>query len=247
MSDAPWCIRANGLGKYFARRTGQLTAFSVLRRAVRSHGDDGSVLHALEGITFDVRLRELVGLIGDNGAGKTTLLKTIAGIYRPTRGEVVVRGELGLLSGLGVGMVGDLTVRDNIYLYGSICRLSRERIDALFDDIVAWAELTDFVRAPLRTLSTGMKSRLAFAVVVHIDADVLLIDEALSAGDQRFKQKCDAHLETLRDGDTAALISTHDLTFVERHCRRTLWLRRGVMQAFGPTSEVVAEYQRNGR
>jgi ABC-type polysaccharide/polyol phosphate transport system ATPase subunit len=242
MSEQAGSVQVRGLWKDFTLQRGQLTAFHLIRRSVR-RSDTQPVLHALQNINLDVRPGELVGFVGDNGAGKTTLLKSIAGIYTPTRGQVTVRGQVGLLSGLGVGMVGDLPVCDNIHLYGSICRLSRSRLDALFDEILDWAELRDFVYEPVRNLSAGMRTRLAFAVAMRTETQVLLIDEVLSAGDQRFRQKCQAYFESLRQGDKAVLIATHDLDFVERNCQKTLWLRSGQQVGFGPTAEIVTRYR----
>jgi len=244
MSERLLRLRTRALGKDFPLRDGRDTAMRVLHRLATPSDDGPGRINALVDVNFEVRAGEMVGVVGNNGAGKTTLLKLIAGIYRPSRGEIERRGELALLSGLGVGMVRDLTVRENVYLYGAICRVHRIRIGTIFDEIIAWAELGDFVSAPLRTLSTGMISRLAFSIARHIQAPILLFDEAMSAGDERFRHRCEAHFAALRGGDTSMLMTTHSLDLVERFCERTLWLRSGEQVAFGDTKEVLSAYRR---
>ncbi len=241
------CVRVSLVGKYFPRAAAGGSSFSVIRRRLgkTEEADRTEPFKALDKISFDVDMGEMVGLVGHNGAGKTTLLKVIAGLYKPTHGEVFVRGRLGLLSGLGVGMVTDLSVRDNIYLYASICRISRTRVSELFTEILEWSELADFVQEPFRNLSAGMKTRLAFAIAIHNEAEVLLIDEALSAGDSSFKQKCNLYFQSLREGPATALVSTHDMAFVEEFCNKTLWLHHGKLVAYGPTTQVLPEFLRN--
>jgi ABC-type polysaccharide/polyol phosphate transport system ATPase subunit len=237
-------LETRGLGKDFPMRDGRDTAARVLRRlAIARDGAPGRI-RALVDVSFEVRAGEMVGVVGNNGAGKTTLLKLIAGIYRPSRGTIERRGALALLSGLGVGMVPDLTVGENVYLYGAICRLHRTRIRDIFDEIIAWAELGDFVSAPLRTLSTGMTARLAFSIARHTDAPILLLDEALTAGDERFRHRCEEHFAACRGRDRAMLMSSHSLELIERFCERTLWLRSGEQMAFGETPAVLAAYRR---
>ncbi len=242
MSERTLRIRTQRLCKNFTRRYGRGSAVNWFRRLVGS-GDGASQLRALEDISFEAHAGEIVGLVGNNGAGKTTLLKVIAGILRESSGEVERRGRLALLSGLGVGMVPDLTVRENTYLYGAICGLHRTRITERFDEIIDWAELSEFVAAPLRNLSTGMSSRLAFSIARHIDTPIILMDEAMSAGDERFRKRCEAHFESRLHGDTAMVMASHSLELVEKFCDRTLWLRYGKQVDFGATADVLREYR----
>jgi ABC-type polysaccharide/polyol phosphate transport system ATPase subunit len=239
MSDRSVILATRGLAKEFAAPGGAATLLRLIR--ARFAGT-AARLRALDDINIDVRAGEIVGVIGDNGAGKSTLLRTIAGLYAPTRGQIDRRGDVALLAGLGVGMVDELSVAENIHLYGAICGLSRRTIKARFDEIVGWAELEGFVTAELRTLSTGMRTRLAFSIAMHIDSALVLIDEAFSAGDQRFREKCDRFFRESKHSRRATVVATHSLDFVRDFCDRTLWLRHGRQAAFGATSEVLAEY-----
>jgi ABC-type polysaccharide/polyol phosphate transport system ATPase subunit len=231
-----------GLVKEFSGGRRQLTLYRLLRSRLGARAASGGVRRVLDGITIDARAGEIVGLVGENGAGKTTLLKTIAGLYTPTRGRIDVRGEVSLLAGLGVGMVDELSVADNVHLYGAICRLTRRAIKDRFDEIIRWAELEGYVDSELRTLSTGMRTRLAFAIAVHIDSDLLLMDEAFSAGDKRFQEKCEMFFRESRRARQAVLLATHNLDFVKAFCERTLWLHKGKQMAFGPTGAVLSRY-----
>ena len=181
--------------------------------------------------------------MGGNGAGKTTLLKTIAGLYRPTSGSVVVHSRVVYLAGLGVGMMRELSVRRNFYLYGTICGLRRERLDAIIGDALDWPELSEYVGARVRTLSQGIKARLAFSVVRHIEADVVLMDEAFAAGDDRFRSKCEDFFREDNRANSAIVVSTHSMPFVSRMCTRAIWLREGQVAMDGEPDAVVSEYQ----
>jgi ABC-type polysaccharide/polyol phosphate transport system ATPase subunit len=240
MSDPYLSVR--GLVKEFPAGGRRPTLYRALRSWLGAAPHRGWTLRALDGIDLDVRGGEMVGLVGDNGAGKTTLLKTVAGLYRPTGGRVEVRGEVALLAGLGVGMIDELSVTENIYLYGAVCGIPRRTITERFADIVAWAELDQFVEAELRTLSRGMQTRLAFAIAMHIGSDLLLMDEAFSTGDARFQDKCDAFFRGARMSGRTALVATHNLEFVREFCGRTVWLHKGRQMAFGATAPVLAEY-----
>lgn len=236
-------LAVRGLGKTFPKGTGRVTAFGILRGLLTRGGAAPERLQALEDVSFEVHDGGVLGIVGGNGAGKTTLLKLLAGLYRPTRGEIELRGERVLVSGLGVGMVPDLTVRENTYLYGAICRLDNRRIDGLFDEIVEWAELGDYVGTPVRNLSSGMRTRLAFSITRHVDANVILLDEAESAGDRRFVHKVERYFEERSREKNAVVMVSHSLDVIRRFCDRTIWLRHGQLVAHGPTDEVVARYE----
>lgn len=239
MSEAAVSMR--GVVKRFPKDRGGSSLFQRVASIVSSPGEAGGRL-ALDGVDLEVRPGELVGLIGDNGAGKTTLLKTIAGLYGPSAGRVERRGRLVYLAGLGVGMMGTLSVRRNYFLYGSICGLRRKTLDELFAPTLEWAGLSGYDLAPVRTLSQGMKARLAFGVTRHIDADILLMDEAFAAGDERFRRKSEAFFEPeARDG-RAMIVSTHSMDFVKKFCSRAIWLREGRIEEDGDPREVVPRY-----
>ncbi len=244
MSDVT--LRTTGLVKVFTPRSNRRTLFRFVRdRLTRRQLLTGRPA-SLDGIDIDARAGEIVGVVGENGAGKTTLLKTISGLYLPTAGRLEVRGEFALIAGLGAGMVDELTVADNVHLYGAICRIPRRTIRARFGDILAWAELDPFVDAELRTLSTGMRTRLAFAIAMHVGSTVVLMDEAFSAGDRHFQEKCDRFFLATKSLPRALVIATHNLELVRSFCDRTLWLHRGRQMAFGPTAEVLPRYEAFG-
>lgn len=235
-----YAIQATGLYKEFSRERDPVRTLTWLRQKFFSKNDGKSRFVALRDVNFSVSAGEKVALIGHNGAGKTTLLKLVAGLYRPTRGQVHTEGRVILLAGLGLGMVDELSVRENVFLYGAIHGLGHRAIADQYDEILEWAELRRFAEARLQTLSSGMRSRLAFATMRHIDADVYLFDEALTAGDKRFRQKCMDFF--MRDTPHAFLIATHTLNMASTVCSRALWLDQGQVRAFGAANEVVAAY-----
>jgi ABC-type polysaccharide/polyol phosphate transport system ATPase subunit len=240
MSEPVVSLRA--LAKRFPKDRGGSSLFQRAASVFSSPSEAGGRL-ALDGVDLELRPDELVGLVGDNGAGKTTLLKTIAGLYSPSAGAVERRGRLVYLAGLGVGMMGTLSVRRNYYLYGTICGLRRKRLDELFAPTLEWAGLTGYDLAPVRTLSQGMKARLAFGVTRHIDSDILLMDEAFAAGDERFRRKSEAFFEPESRAGRAMMISTHSMEFVEQFCTRAIWLREGRIEADGAPADVVPRYR----
>ena len=196
-------------------------------------------------VSFEVAPGQWLGVIGANGAAKTTLLRVLAGIYRPSAGTVDVRGRVVLLAGLGMGMVDDLSVRENVILYGTIYGVRRARSRELLPEILEWAELSDRADALFGSLSSGQRSRLAFSCIRHATSDVWLFDEALSGGDQEFVGKCHRHFRALRDSPATAVIATHSMWFVRRFCDRALWLDHGAPRALGPAAEVVAAYEQH--
>lgn len=201
-------------------------------------------LWALRDVSFSVARGEAFGIIGANGSGKSTLLQIIAGILRPSSGAVEVNGRLSALLELGSGFSPEFTGRDNVYLNGSLLGLSRTELDARFETIERFAEIGDFIDQPIRTYSTGMVLRLAFAVAAHVDPEILIVDEALAVGDIAFRQRCMRRIHELRAQGATILFVSHETGDVKALCERCLWLRNGVMQAIGETDEVVAEYLR---
>ncbi len=234
-------IRAQGLVKTFPLANAPLTLFRQMEYLVRRRAE--KKLYALCDLNFEIQRGEWVGIVGNNGSGKTTLLKVIAGLYPLTRGTLHVKGSITLLSGLGVGMIDELTVRENVFLYGALHNISARRIEQQFGEIIAWAELQEFVYAKFQTLSSGMRARLAFSVARYSESAIHLQDEALTAGDKDFAVKCYAFYAQTRNSDKTFVIAAHDLNFIEQFCARTLWLDKGKQIAFDETAEVLKEYR----
>lgn len=237
-------IRIEGLRKEFPQGAVKRTAFGLLRELAGQAGREGAPGHrrVVDIDRIEVDAGEIVGLIGDNGAGKTTLLKLIAGLYAPNAGRVETAGPIAFFAGLGNGMNQDLTVRDNVFLYGAICGMTRSEIEPAFPGMLRWAELEEFAGAPLRNLSAGMRTRLAFAVASRVAPGVLLLDEAFSAGDRRFQHRCDEFVASRRGGNGLMLIATHNLVFVRQQCTRALWLHQGTVREAGEPDAVVDRY-----
>ncbi len=197
---------------------------------------------ALTDVSFDVKRGETVGVIGRNGAGKSTLLQIICGTLTPTSGVVEINGRVAALLELGSGFNAEFTGRENVYMNAGVLGLSKEEIDARFEDIIAFADIGEFLDQPVKTYSSGMYVRLAFAVVVHVDADILIVDEALSVGDAFFQAKCMSKMKQIVDKGTTILFVSHDINSVKALCKRTLWLDRGIGRAFGETADVAKVY-----
>ncbi len=198
---------------------------------------------ALDGVSFDVPRGETMGIIGRNGAGKSTLLQILCGTVNPSVGTVNIRGRFAALLELGAGFNPDFNGRENVYLNASLLGLSREEIDARLDDIRAFADIGDFFDRPVKTYSSGMYVRLAFAVAIHTEPDVLIIDEALSVGDIRFQMKCLARIEVLRARGATILFVSHSLEQVKRFCQSAIWLEAGKVKLRGDASFVADSFR----
>ncbi len=196
---------------------------------------------ALRNVSFSVKQGETLGIIGRNGSGKSTLLRVIARVYPPDEGEVAVKGEVSTLFGLGIGFQPDLSGLDNIYLSSILMGLSKKQIDGIVDEIVDFAELGDFINMPVKTYSSGMNSRLGFAIAVNVDRDIVLIDEILGAGDAQFKKKADKRMAKLIGERTVVLVS-HNLPTIKKFAHKVLWLDKGRVMAFGDPKEVIQKY-----
>lgn len=212
----------------------------ILLRGRRKYHRD---FWALQDVSLEVHKGEAVGVIGRNGAGKTTLLQVIAGILKPTTGDVRVEGRVTALLELGSGFNPEYTGRENILLSGQILGFSEEEMKRRLDVIVQFAELESFVDQPVKTFSTGMLMRLAFASAIHVDPDVLIVDEALSVGDVYFQRKSIDRMEYFRKAGRTVLFVSHDPQLVQRFCSRALWLEAGKVAMCGPAREVVTAYQ----
>lgn len=197
---------------------------------------------ALRNISFSIPQGRAVGVVGLNGAGKSTLLRLIGGVGIPDEGSIKVNGRIGALLDIGAGLTEDLTGRENLFLLGVISGMLRSEIKARFDDIVEFAELANFIDEPVRTYSTGMRMRLAFAVAVHMSPDILLIDEALAVGDQAFQHKCLKRVSEIRDSGCTIFLVSHDETQIAALCDDVVLLDQGRLVTYGPLAETMALY-----
>ena len=197
---------------------------------------------ALKDISFDVRKGQCVGIIGRNGAGKSTLLQIVTGTLAPASGEVKVNGRIAALLELGSGFNPEFTGRENVYLNASILGLSRKEIDERYDDIVAFADIGDFIDQPVKTYSSGMMVRLAFAVNVFVDPEILIVDEALAVGDAEFQLKCAKRMRKLLNEGVTVLFVSHDISAVRTYCDRAIWLADGAQKMMGDVKETTSRY-----
>src|SRR6187402_1866620 len=229
------------------RRYARKRQFATLKSAIL----DGSLLadlkpdetfQALRNVSFSVPKGCTYGVIGSNGSGKSTLLKCVAGITRPTEGDVKVDGRMSALIELGAGFHPEISGRENIFINGIMLGLTKKEIQHRFDEIVDFAEMKDFIDAPVKTYSSGMYMRLGFAVAVHVDPEVLLVDEVLAVGDQSFTHKCLDKFAEFRRRNKSILLVTHSLGLVERFCDEALWLDRGQKRGQGDPKRVIGAY-----
>ena len=204
-------------------------------RAVRS-------IHAVQDVSFDVVDGTALGIVGSNGAGKSTLMRAMAGILPPMSGRIEVNGRISTLLSLGVGFNANLSGRENVILGGLASGLSRQEVLARAQDVADFAELEEFIDAPMRTYSSGMYSRLAFSVAVHMDPDILMIDEALSAGDASFKTKAANKMAELRTKSRAMFLVSHSLSSVRELCNDAIWINKGRLMMRGTPDQVCAAY-----
>jgi ABC-2 type transport system ATP-binding protein/lipopolysaccharide transport system ATP-binding protein len=197
---------------------------------------------AVSGVSFDVRKGEIVGLIGRNGSGKSTLLKIIAGVYRPTSGKVEVHGTLAPLIELGAGMHHELTGRENILLNGLLMGYSKEMMASREQKIIEFADIGDFIDAPVKQYSTGMYMRLAFSVATEIDPDILVVDEILAVGDFPFQEKCLDRLRAFREAGKTIILVSHSMSQIEEQCDRVILLEKGKLAIDGTAAEAIKAY-----
>ena len=196
----------------------------------------------LNDISVEVKKGESLALIGLNGCGKTTLLKTIAGILEPTKGEIRLGGTIAPLINLGAGFDMDSTAKENVFLNGAILGYSKKEMQEKYESIVEFAELKDFMNVPIKNFSSGMLSRLGFAIAVDVKPDILLVDEVLSVGDMNFRRKCQNKIEEMLKGGTTLVYVSHNMNEVTRLCKNALWIKDNHMHMYGPSEEVVKKY-----
>jgi ABC-2 type transport system ATP-binding protein len=233
-------IEIQGISKKFVlRHTRSLKEAFVWIMKGRK-GDISKKFYALDGITLSIGMGESVALLGLNGSGKSTLLKHISGVMLPDTGTVSTRGRVAGLIEVGAGFHPDLSGRDNVYLNGAILGMSKERIDAAFDSIVAFSEIEDFIDTEVKFYSSGMYLRLAFSVAVHTDPDVFLIDEILAVGDEPFQKKCLAKIKELHAAGKTLIVVSHDLDVVAKVCDRGILMEQGHAVMDAPVADVIA-------
>jgi ABC-type polysaccharide/polyol phosphate transport system ATPase subunit len=247
MSD--FALRMNHVFKRFRR--GELHDSlrdlipSLVRNAVRRDRERALApqeFWVLNDVSFDVRKGETLGIIGHNGAGKSTMLKHLSGIMQPTRGSIEVNGRLSALIEVGAGFHPDLTGRENVFLNGVILGMTRAEIKRRFDDIVEFAGLAEFIDTPVKRYSSGMFARLGFSVAVHLEPDILVIDEVLSVGDFAFQRKGLEKMRAIAKGGATVIFVSHNLQAVAEFCQRSILLEKGCVAADGPTDQVIRRY-----
>ncbi len=236
-------IIARGLSKSFRLPTERAwglkqTLFNRLR-GIKGYRDQ----KVLDGIDLEIKKGEFVGIVGRNGSGKSTLLKLLAGIYYPSAGEITINGSLVPFIELGVGFNMELSGRENVYLNGAILGFSNSEIDAMYDDIVKFAELGDFMDQKLKNYSSGMQVRLAFSIAIRAKGDILILDEVLAVGDAEFQNKCNDYFESLHGNQTMILV-THSMDNVKKFCDRAIMIENGKIACEGKPEKVAKAYEK---
>lgn len=242
-------IRTQNLGKKYQidklKRANNRSLREDMMRLLRFQV--GKTIHeefwALQDLDLEIDAGETVGIIGPNGSGKSTLLKLLSRVTWPSTGSIELFGRVGALLEVGTGFHGDLTGRENIYLYGAILGMQRKEIAKHFDEIIAFSEVEAFLDTPVKRYSTGMFLRLAFSVMAHLDSDILIVDEILEVGDQNFQEKCLKKMESIaKEGRTVIFVS-HQLNKMRALCNRILWLENGRLVIDGPADTILEKYE----
>ena len=236
MMNEKYPVLLENVSKFFKKNEGKFT-FGIFNK------DDRNLLKAVDDVSFNVKKGEMLGIIGLNGSGKTTLLRTIAGIYPPDKGTVIINGKLAPLLQIGVGFYNELFAKDNIILYGMLLGMKKSEITKKVDYIISFAELNEFKDMKLKYYSSGMRARLAFSTAMQIESDILLVDEVLSVGDLPFREKSfDSFLSFKKEGKTI-LYTSHNLIMLEKLCDRVLLLSKGSAIMIGSPVEVIIKYR----
>jgi ABC-type polysaccharide/polyol phosphate transport system ATPase subunit len=241
-ASAPIAIKVDDLGvRYTLRLTRKPTMRASLSQRLRR--TSGKSFWALRNVSFEVRHGESLGVIGPNGAGKSTLLQVLAGIITPSEGQVMIDGHISSLLTLGVGFDQDLSGTDNIRLAGAFMGIDHREVEQKLPAIVEYADLGEFIDAPIKTYSSGMRARLGFAIATSVEPDILILDEVLSTGDAAFRDKSKQRVAELLHEAKAIVLVTHDMTWVKEYCTRALLIERGRIVAEGSPDDVVAQHQ----
>ena len=242
-ADAPVVLSVDHVAKSFKLPTEQATglkqAFINWTKGIKGYKQQ----QVLRDVSFEVHQGEFFGIVGRNGGGKSTLLKLISGIYVPDKGSITTNGKLVPFIELGVGFNPELTGRENVYLNGALLGFTHEEVEAMYDDIVAFAELGEFMDQKLKNYSSGMQVRLAFSVAIKAQGDILVLDEVLAVGDEAFQRKCDAYFSEVREDPTKTVILvTHDMAAVKKYCNRAILIRDGEIAVSGDSGTVSEQY-----
>jgi lipopolysaccharide transport system ATP-binding protein len=248
--DKEVIIKVEGLYKKFCRsiKRSMYYGFIDIARNMLGIRYDTGVLRknefwSLENINFDLKKGEALGIIGQNGSGKSTLLRLINGIYPPDKGMIMVKGRIGALIAVGAGFHPHLTGRENIFLNGTILGMSREEIESKFEDIVAFADLGEFMDAPVATYSSGMYIRLGFSIAIHSEPEILLADEVLAVGDLSFALKCYRKIAEYRDNGGSIILVSHGMSLIRNTCNKVIWMEKGAIKEYGETRIVCDHYE----
>ncbi|HFI0130342.1 TPA: ABC transporter ATP-binding protein [Streptococcus suis] len=242
MTEKNIAVKVDHVSKFFklpTETTQSLRTTMVNRfRGIKGYKEQ----HVLKDISFEVEKGDFFGILGRNGSGKSTLLKIISQIYVPEKGSVTVDGKLVSFIELGVGFNPELTGRENVYLNGALLGFSREEIDAMYDDIVDFAELREFMNQKLKNYSSGMQVRLAFSVAIKAQGDVLILDEVLAVGDEAFQRKCNDYFQERKKSGKTTILVTHDMGAVKKYCNKAVLIENGLVKALGDPSDVANQY-----
>lgn len=217
---------------------------SIVKSLFRKKEEKGKIFRAVNDISFTVKKGDIVGVVGKNGSGKSTLLKALAGIFQPDSGTIDLKGNSISLLSIGVGFNTEMTGRENIIISGMLLGFSKDKIEQRMDSIIEYAEIGDFIDMPVKTYSSGMYSKLAFSITANLETSIILVDEVLSVGDEKFKKKSLAKMkELISDKDRTVVIVSHDLNTLEELCNTILWLHEGKIMKYGEPAEVLNEYR----
>lgn len=230
-----------GIDKGFSLKQGFVDFFNPKKRKKRREEKQKNEFWALGDVDFNVKKGEVVGFIGSNGAGKSTLLKVVAGVMKPTKGEVKTYGNICPMIELGAGFDPQLTARENIYLNGAVMGYPKDLIESKFNEIVEFSELKDFLDVPVQNFSSGMVARLAFSIATIVEPEILIVDEILSVGDIAFQAKSEAKMMEMITGGTTVLYVSHSIESIKKLCNRVVWIEHGKVQKIGGT-EICDEY-----
>lgn len=235
-------VKAQNLGMTFRKPDAK---YDTLKERVvaffKKKKNKTNKLQVLKDVNFEIKKGESLGVIGHNGAGKSTLLKIVAGIYQPTEGKIATNGKVMLLN-IGAGFDMEADAEENIYLNGAILGFTRKQMKEKFEDIIEFSELRDFMGMPLKNYSSGMISRLGFAIAINIEPDLLLVDEVLSVGDENFRKKCLSKIDEFKEKGVSFMFVSHSIQQVRNICEKTLWIENSKVMEYGDTKEVCDKY-----
>lgn len=233
-----------GIEKGFSLKQGFVDLFSAKKRKEKKLNKAKNEFWALNDVSFNVKKGEVVGLIGSNGSGKSTMLKIVAGVMKPTKGSLTVKGNVCPMIELGAGFDMDLTARENVYLNGAVMGYSKDFIASKYDEIVEFSELQEFMEVPVKNFSSGMIARLAFSIATIVDPEILIVDEILSVGDLSFQTKSENKMKAMIGGGTTVLYVSHSIESIQKLCDKVVWIEKGKLKEIGPTKKVCDHYKK---